>query len=144
VKSRAITPVTIDLPRRSRDTLQAESARPIVLVLTTTVNQTGELHTTALADIEDGPRFVVVATTGHGRSRPAGYRNLVGTPWGTVDIGSGALAIDARLAVGADRDWLLDQVRSTLPGLAELCRYPTKLRVIILTTGRRRPAESMT
>lgn len=141
MEPRTINPVTVDEHRRTEDPVPAETAGPPVLVLTTTGHTTGEPHATALAYIEDGPRFVVAATAGHGTSRPDWYRNLVASPWGTIDIGSGALAAKARLAEGADRDRLLDRLRPTLPGLAELCRHPTRLPVVILTPRRPGPAE---
>jgi F420H(2)-dependent quinone reductase len=144
MEARTINPVIIDQHRRTEDPPPAETAEPPVLILTTTGDTTGEPHTTALAYIQDGPRFVVAATAGHGPSRPDWYRNLVASPWGTIDIGSGARAVNARLAEGADRDRLLDRLRSTLPGLAEFCRHPTSLPVVILTPKRPGPAEPVT
>ena len=142
--ARTINPAIIDQHRRTEGPPLAETAEAPVLILTTIGHTTGEPHTTSLAYIEDGARFVLAATADHGPSRPDWYRNLVASPWGTIDIGSGTQAVNARLAEGDDRDRLLVRLRSTLPTLAEFCPQPTSLPVVVLTPKCPGPAEPVT
>jgi deazaflavin-dependent oxidoreductase (nitroreductase family) len=81
-----------------------------VLLLTTTGRKTGKQRTTPLLYIEDGDRYVVVASVGGAPKHPAWYLNLRGTPAATIQIGSRKIAVAAETAGPDERARLWSQV----------------------------------
>jgi deazaflavin-dependent oxidoreductase (nitroreductase family) len=69
-----------------------------VLLLTTTGRKTGKQRTTPLLYVEDGDRYVVVASAGGAPSHPAWYLNLRSSPAATVEVGGRRLAVSAETA----------------------------------------------
>ena len=69
-----------------------------VLLLTTTGRKTGRRRTTPLLYVEEGDRYVVVASAGGAPSHPAWYLNLRSNPAATIQVGGRKLAITAETA----------------------------------------------
>ncbi len=69
-----------------------------MLLLTTTGRKTGRRRTTPLLYVEEGDRYVVVASAGGAPSHPAWYLNLRSNPAATIQVGGRQLAVRAETA----------------------------------------------
>jgi deazaflavin-dependent oxidoreductase (nitroreductase family) len=69
-----------------------------VLLLTSTGRKTGRRRTTPLLYVEEGDRYVVVASVGGAPSHPAWYLNLRSKPAATIQVGRRKLAVRAETA----------------------------------------------
>ena len=74
-----------------------------VLLLTTTGRKTGKRRTTPLLYVEQGDRYVVVASVGGAPSHPAWYLNLRSNPAATIQVGGRKLAVTAESAGPGER-----------------------------------------
>jgi len=87
-----------------------------VLLLTTTGRKSGRQRTTPLLYLEQGDRYVVVASVGGAPSHPAWYLNLRDHPAATIQIGDRKLAVSAETAGPEERARLWPQVTQLYPG----------------------------
>jgi deazaflavin-dependent oxidoreductase (nitroreductase family) len=134
---RAINPGVITEYRRSGGRLSGERAGLPVLLLTTTGRRTGEPHTTPLGYVEDEGRHVVAASAGGAPSDPDWYRNLVASPRVSIEVGAGAWAAVATIAVEPDRQHLFDRLASTLPGMSDYATAAGReIPVVVLSRER--------
>lgn len=69
-----------------------------VLLLTTTGRKSGKARTTPLLYVEDGGRYVIVASVGGAPKHPAWYLNLQADPSATIEVGGRSLAVRAETA----------------------------------------------
>lgn len=86
-----------------------------VLLLTTTGRKTGKQRTTPLLYVEEGDRYVVVASDGGARSHPAWYLNLRNNPAATIQVGGDKLAVTADTAGPEERGRLWRRVTQMWP-----------------------------
>ena len=86
-----------------------------VLLLTTIGRKTGKQRTTPLLYLEDGGRYVVVASVGGAPTHPAWYLNLRRNPAATVQIGSRKLGVNAETAGPEERARLGTEVTRMYP-----------------------------
>lgn len=86
-----------------------------VLLLTTTGRKTGRQRTTPLLYVEEGDRYVVVASAGGARSHPAWYLNLRNNPAATIQVGGDKLAVTADTAGPEERGRLWRRVTQMWP-----------------------------
>jgi deazaflavin-dependent oxidoreductase (nitroreductase family) len=68
------------------------------------------VRTTPLAYLEDGEDVVIVASKGGHPRSPGWFHNLVANPDTVIQIGSKRRAVHARVAEGAERERLWDEV----------------------------------
>jgi deazaflavin-dependent oxidoreductase (nitroreductase family) len=83
---------------------------PPMLLLDHVGAKTGTVRTTPLAYLENGENVVLVASKGGHPRNPAWFHNLVANPDTVVQIGSKRRAVHARVAEGAERDRLWEEV----------------------------------
>lgn len=74
-----------------------------VLLLTTTGRKSGKQRTTPLLNLEDGGRYVVIASVGGASKHPVWYLNLLANPVATIEVGGRELAVTARRAEPEER-----------------------------------------
>jgi deazaflavin-dependent oxidoreductase (nitroreductase family) len=74
-----------------------------VLLLTTSGRKTGKQRTTPLLYVEDGDRYVIVASVGGAPKHPAWYLNLREKPHATIEIGRRKIAVIAETASPEER-----------------------------------------
>jgi len=86
-----------------------------VLLLTTTGRKTGRRRTTPLLYVEEGDRYVVVASAGGAPSHPAWYLNLRGNPAATIQVGGRKLAVTAETAGLEERALLWQRLTQMWP-----------------------------
>lgn len=82
---------------------------PLVL-LTTTGARSGKPVTTPVMYLEDGDRYVVIASNAGADNHPAWYHNLRATPSAAVEVGTEtfeakAVFIEGRSATGSTPGW---------------------------------------
>jgi deazaflavin-dependent oxidoreductase (nitroreductase family) len=96
---RALVKVHVALYRASGGRLGGRVGNGVpVLLLTTTGRKTGKRRTTPLLYVEEGDRYVVVASVGGAPSHPAWYLNLRSNPAATMQVGGRKLAVTAETA----------------------------------------------
>ncbi|MEV0615044.1 nitroreductase family deazaflavin-dependent oxidoreductase [Nonomuraea sp. NPDC050404] len=91
---------------------------PLVL-LTTTGAKSGRSVTTPVMYLEDGERYVVIASNAGADNHPAWYHNLRGTPEATVEVGTDKFGATAEFVEGAERDRLYARMVAIAPGFAD-------------------------
>jgi deazaflavin-dependent oxidoreductase (nitroreductase family) len=104
-----------------------------LLLLTTTGAKSGRQHTTPLAYTRDGDHYVILASKGGAPSNPAWYHNLLAHPEVMVEAGGERFHAQARIAEGAERERLFNQMVAKMPGFADYQRNTTRqIPVIVL------------
>jgi len=104
-----------------------------VLLLTTTGRKSGMQRTTPLLYLEDGGRYVVVASVGGAPKHPAWYLNLLANPSVTIDVGRRKLAVTASTAPTEERARLWPLLVRMYRGYADYQAKTTrKIPVVIL------------
>ena len=89
------------------------------LLLTTTGRKTGELRPLPLIYGESGDSFVIVASKGGMPSHPVWYLNLLANPDCALMVGAKAVSARARVAEGAERDRLWQEMAALYPPYEE-------------------------
>jgi deazaflavin-dependent oxidoreductase (nitroreductase family) len=83
---------------------------PPMLLLDHVGAKSGTVRTTPLAYLEDGDNLVIVASKGGHPRNPGWFHNLVANPDTVIQVGSKRRAVHARVAEGAERERLWDEV----------------------------------
>ena len=105
-----------------------------VLLLTTTGRKSGKQRTTPLLYVEDGGRFVVIASVGGAPTHPAWYLNLGDDPSVTVQVGGRTTAATASTAPPDERARLWSRATSMYPQYdGYQARTRREIPVVILT-----------
>ena len=86
-----------------------------VLLLTTTGRKSGKPRTTPLLYVEDGGRYVVVASVGGAPKHPAWYLNVQDDPVAKIEVGSRSLDVRAETAEPEERARLWQAVTRMYP-----------------------------
>jgi F420H(2)-dependent quinone reductase len=73
------------------------------LLLTTTGRKSGQKRTCPLTYLEDGKRYVLIASNGGNEKHPVWYLNLKSGPRVTVEVGPNKLDVVASTAAGDER-----------------------------------------
>ncbi len=108
--------------------------KPLVL-LTTTGAKSGKRVTTPVMYVEDGDRYVVIASKGGDDTNPAWYHNLRATPAATAEIGTETFEVKAVVAEGEERDRLYAKMVEQAPQFADYEKKTTR-RIPVVTLVR--------
>jgi deazaflavin-dependent oxidoreductase (nitroreductase family) len=109
-----------------------------VLLLTTTGRKTGKQRTTPLLYVEDGERYVIVASVGGAPKHPAWYLNLVDNPEATIEIGTRTIAVRANTAAPEERARLWELATEMYPGYDRYQAKTTReIPVVVLAPAAR-------
>ena|SRR5260370_23725421 len=99
-----VSRIHVALFRLSRGRIGARIGKGLpVLLLTTTGRKSGKRRTTPLLYVEDGERYVVVASVGGAPKHPAWYLNLQADPTATVEVSRRRLTTQAETAGPEER-----------------------------------------
>jgi deazaflavin-dependent oxidoreductase (nitroreductase family) len=99
-----VSRIHVGLFRLSRGRIGARIGKGLpVLLLTTTGRKSGKRRTTPLLYVEDGGRYVVVASVGGAPKHPAWYLNLRDDPRATVEVRGRRFAVRAETAGPEER-----------------------------------------
>jgi deazaflavin-dependent oxidoreductase (nitroreductase family) len=111
---RALVKVHVALYRASGGRLGGRVGNGVpVLLLTTTGRKTGKRRTTPLLYVEEGDRYVVVASVGGAPSHPAWY--LRSNPAAAIQVGGRKVAVTAETAGPEERARLWSRVTQIWP-----------------------------
>jgi F420H(2)-dependent quinone reductase len=105
-----------------------------VLLLTVAGRRTGKPHTTPVAYLDSGGRYVVSGTAGGSPTEPQWFRNLRHADRAVVQVGPRQVRVTVEIAPPAERDMLWEQLVARAPSCA---RYRSR-------TGREMPVAVLT
>ena len=130
----ALSRAHVALYRASRGRLGGRISRGApVLLLTTTGRKSGKRRTTPLLYLEDGGRYVVIASVGGAPKHPAWYLNLLANPAATIEAGRRNLAVTASTASPEERTRLWPLAVQIYPGYDDYQAKTTReIPVVIL------------
>jgi deazaflavin-dependent oxidoreductase (nitroreductase family) len=105
-----------------------------LLVLHHTGARSGKDRVNPLAYMDDGERYVVIASNGGAPSHPGWYHNLKARPAATIEVGARRIDVVATEATGAERERLFRTQAERFPQLAEFEREAhRRIPVVVLT-----------
>ncbi|MGN9784739.1 nitroreductase family deazaflavin-dependent oxidoreductase [Nonomuraea sp. ZG12] len=90
-----------------------------LVLLTTTGAKSGKRSTSPVMYMEDGDRYIVIASNAGADQHPAWYHNLRATPQATAEIGTETFEVKADFIEGEERDQLYARMVEIAPGFAE-------------------------
>jgi deazaflavin-dependent oxidoreductase (nitroreductase family) len=126
--------LVIDEFRSADGVVGGDFAGVPLLLLTTTGARSGERRTMPLTFLRDGARLVVFGANGGRENRPGWYYNLLADPSATVEVGSEAFLVTARVTEGAEREQLWARQLPHTPYFADFQeRAERPIPVIALT-----------
>jgi F420H(2)-dependent quinone reductase len=106
---------------------------PVVL-LTTTGRKSGKKRTTPLLYLEDGGKYVIIASVGGAPRHPAWYLNLRADPAATIQVGRRRIPVSAETATAEERPRLWDLATRMYPGYdAYQAKTSREIPVVVLT-----------
>lgn len=107
-----------------------------VLLLTTIGRKSGQRRTAPLLYLQDGERYVVVASKGGMSHHPLWYKNLEANPRVEVEVAGRTATMTARRASAADKAALWPKLLAMYPSFAEYqARTERDIPVVILTAA---------
>jgi deazaflavin-dependent oxidoreductase (nitroreductase family) len=105
-----------------------------VLLLTTTGRRSGEPRTAPLLYLQDGERYVVVASKGGMSHHPLWYRNLEANPEVEIEVGRRRMAATAHTATDEEKAALWPRLLAMYSDFADYqARTERAIPVVILT-----------
>src|SRR5580658_8036017 len=104
-----------------------------ILLLTTTGRTSGEKRTAPLIYVEDGPRYVVIASKGGAPEDPGWYKNLAKTPEVELQVKDEVFRARARKAEGEERTRLWRKATASWPDYEEYAkRTAREIPVVVI------------
>jgi len=104
------------------------------LLLTSTGRKTGKQRTTPLTYLQDGDRYVLVASNGGTLTDPVWWLNLQSQPRATIQVGNLTLTVQATMADSTERTRLWPQAVAVYSGYAGYQRRtPREIPMVILS-----------
>lgn len=105
-----------------------------ILLLHHTGARSGTERISPLAYQRVGDSFAVFASKAGAPVNPAWYHNLIANPETSVEVGSGAVEVRARVAEPTERDVIWERQKERAPHFAqyEVKAAPRKIPVIVL------------
>ena len=105
-----------------------------VLLLHTTGAKSGKARVNPVVTIEDGDRFVIIASAGGAEKHPAWYHNLKANPGVTVEVGTEKFEAQASITEEPERSELYAKMVARMPGFAEYEEKTAGIRTIPVIT----------
>lgn len=108
-----------------------------LLILHHTGARSGAPRVTPMGYVEDGGRYVVIASNGGSLRHPAWYHNLRSRPDVTIEVGSETLAAVAEEATGPERDRLFRLMADHAPQIVDYqAAVARTIPIVVLTPAR--------
>lgn len=107
---RAGNTVAVSLYRRTGGRVGGSAKGVDVLLLTVAGRRTGKPHTVPVAYLEHGSGYIITGSGGGMSDEPQWFRNLRATDRAEVEIGRRRNPVVSRVAEGAERDELWQEV----------------------------------
>src|SRR5262245_3346603 len=109
-----------------------------VLLLTTVGRKSGARRTAPLLYLEDGDRYVVVASKGGMSHHPSWFKNLEANPEVEVEVGSRTMAMTARQATQVEKAALWPRLVAMYRSYDDYQARTTRDIPVVLLTPRQR------
>jgi deazaflavin-dependent oxidoreductase (nitroreductase family) len=103
-----------------------------VLLLTTTGRKTGKKRTKPLLYLMDNDQVVIVASHGGAPTDPGWWRNLQSNPRAEVQIKGTLLQVEAREAIGEERERLWPKVVALYPDYENYQKRTTRMIPVVI------------
>ena len=104
-----------------------------VLLLVTTGRKSGQKRTTVLLHLEDGGRYVIVASNGGTAKHPVWWLNLQADPEATVEVGGRKMRVRATEARGEEKARLWEGLVRMYPSYGDYQkRTDREIPVVVL------------
>ena len=105
-----------------------------ILLLTTTGRTSGEPRTTPLIHVDDGDRWVVIASKGGAPDHPDWYKNLEADPEATVEVLADEVPVVATTVEGDERARLWAAMTEEWPAYDDYqAKTDREIPVVVLT-----------
>jgi F420H(2)-dependent quinone reductase len=131
---RVTTAVHRELYRRTGGKFGGKAGKAQILLLTTTGRRSGKPRTTPLNFLEDGDRFVVIASFGGDDRDPQWLKNLEANAVATVEIGAQSHAVQGRVATAEEKAQYWPRMVKMYAGYDKYQRGTSRaIPVVILT-----------
>ncbi len=105
-----------------------------LLLLHTTGAKSGQERINPVAYVQDGDRYVIIASKGGAPTNPDWYYNLLAHPRVTVEVGTEQFQAQAAVVSEPERTRLYSKMVEMMPGFAEYREKTTRqIPVVILT-----------
>lgn len=105
-----------------------------LLLLHTTGAKSGLPRINPLAYVNDGDRYVIVASKGGAPTNPDWYYNIVANPKVDLEVGTEKFSARATIAKEPERTHLFEMMVAKNPGFAEYQRKTTRVIPVIVLT----------
>lgn len=109
-----------------------QAAGGSLILLTTTGAKSGQPRVSPLVYMMDGDHIVIFAAKAGAPTNPDWYHNLAAHPEVTVERGTEKFQARARVAEGAERERLYNQVASQMPVFAEYPKNTTRVIPVVV------------
>lgn len=132
--ARVVTRMHSEVYRRTGGKFAGKAGKTQFLLLTTTGRRSGRPRTTPLNYLEDGDRFVVVASYGGDDRDPQWLRNMRADAAASVQIGARHHAVQGRVATAEEKARYWPQMVEMYPGYDKYqARTSREIPVVVLT-----------
>lgn len=105
-----------------------------LLLLHTKGAKSGQERVNPVACVQDGDRYVVIASKAGAPTHPDWYYNVVANPLITVEVGAETLTVQAAVADEPERTRLYDKMVEVMPGFGEYREKTTRVIPVIVLT----------
>jgi deazaflavin-dependent oxidoreductase (nitroreductase family) len=106
-----------------------------MLLLTTKGAKSGETRVNPLVYLEDGSRYVIIASFAGAPTNPPWYHNLIANPTVTIEVGAQTLKVRGEVVAEPDRTRLYQKMESMMPAFTEY-RQKTKRAIPVIALRR--------
>lgn len=120
--------------RANEGKVGGQFANTPLLLLHTTGAKSGQPRVNPVAYLNDGERYVVIASKGGAPTNPDWYYNIVANPQVEVEVGTEQLSARATVAEEPERTQLYEKMAAKNPGFAEYQRKTTRVIPVIILT----------
>jgi deazaflavin-dependent oxidoreductase (nitroreductase family) len=103
-----------------------------LLILHTVGAKSGQERVNPTAYIQDGDRYVIIASKGGAPDNPNWYHNLLAHPLVTVEVGSEIFQAQAEVAAEPERTRLYNKMAEMLPSFTEYRQKTTRVIPVII------------
>ena len=105
-----------------------------LLLLHHTGAKSGEPRINPLACVQDGDRYVIIASKGGSPTHPDWYYNLLAIPNVTIEVGTATLQVRASVAEEPERTRLYEKMVAMMPGFDDYRRKAGRVIPVFILT----------
>jgi deazaflavin-dependent oxidoreductase (nitroreductase family) len=132
--ARTVATLHKEVYRRTGGKIGAKAGKTTMMLLTTTGRRSGQPRTTPLNCMNDGDRYLAVASYGGDDRDPQWFQNLQANPEATIQVGADTIPVRASVATPEEKTVLWPKVVAAYKGYESYQRKTDRpIPVVILT-----------